>query len=211
MKKVFIFDMDGVIIDSEPLWREVQITQLQQHNVAITVDDCKRYTMGKRIDDIAATWCDRYHLKVPPEQLASNIMQSMIRLILEKGTAKKGLYDLLDYLKENNYEIAIATSSSLSIANAVLDRLAIRDYFKIVCSADDEKLGKPHPDVYNRVTKRLNVSANECIVLEDSLTGLTSAKAAEMYTIVIPDDRHDKRFEIADKIVASLAEVAQFL
>ena len=209
--KTFIFDMDGVIIDSEPFWRQAQIDILLKYNTTITVADCIQYTMGKRIDDVALTWCQLHSLKVYPQILEQEIITAVARLISEKGNAKTGLYELLDFLKDNNYQIALATSSSPQIIKAVFNRLSIAHYFDVVCSADDEVYGKPHPAVYLKVAKKLGVKPINCLVLEDSVTGLIAAKAASMKTIVIPEDKTDARFSLADTVLNSMVEVIRYL
>lgn len=209
--KSFIFDMDGVIIDSEPFWRQAQISILAKYEIHISIEDCIKHTMGKRIDDVAFTWCQLHSLHIDPKVLEQEIIDAVGKLISEKGEAKTGLYELLDFLKENKYQIALATSSSLPIINAVFKRLSIEDYFEVVCSADEEFYGKPHPAVYLKAAKRLKVSPNNCLVLEDSVTGLIAAKAASMKTVVIPEDPSDPRFHLADAIFTSMFEVIDFL
>ncbi|SDR96187.1 haloacid dehalogenase superfamily, subfamily IA, variant 3 with third motif having DD or ED [Polaribacter sp. KT25b] len=207
----FIFDMDGVIIDSEPFWRQAQIDILSNYNITITIDDCIKYTMGKRIDDVALTWCQLYSLKISPKLLAQEIISAVANLISQKGNAKIGLYELLDFLKENNFNIALATSSSLAIIEAVFKRLSIAHYFDVVCSADEEVYGKPHPAVYLRVVKKLGVKTRDCFILEDSVTGLIAAKAAAIKTFVIPEDTTDPRFSLADHIFNSMFDVIDYL
>ena len=207
----FIFDMDGVIIDSEPFWRQAQIDILLKYNTPITVADCIQYTMGKRIDDVALTWCQLHSLKVAPQLLEQEIITAVAALISKKGNAKTGLYTLLDYLKENKYQIGLATSSSPQIIKAVFNRLSIAHYFDVVCSADDEVYGKPHPAVYLKVAKKLAVQPIKCLVLEDSVTGLIAAKAAAMKTIVIPEDKTDPRFSLADTVLNSMLDVVHYL
>lgn len=209
--KTFIFDMDGVIIDSEPFWRQAQIKILREHNITITIEDCIKHTMGKRIDDVALAWCQLYALPMTPKLLEQEIINAVASLISEKGNAKKGLYELLDFLKDHNFYIALATSSSLPIINAVFNRLSIAHYFDVVCSADEEVYGKPHPAVYLKVLKQLEVKAANCFILEDSVTGLISAKAAGIKTFVIPEDKTDPRFSIADKIYTSMLEIIEDL
>ena len=209
--KSFIFDMDGVIIDSEPFWRQAQISILSKYKVSISIEDCIQYTMGKRIDDVAFTWCQLHSLHIDSKVLEQEIINAVTTLIAEKGEAKTGLYELLDFLKENKYQIALATSSSLPIINAVFKRLSITQYFKVICSADEEVYGKPHPAVYLKAAKKLKVSPNNCVVLEDSVTGLIAAKAAAMKTVVIPEDPSDPRFRLADAIFTSMFEVISYL
>lgn len=211
IKNTFIFDMDGVIIDSEPYWRKAQIEILSKYNICINDDDCIQYTMGKRIDDIALIWSQLYSLKTNTKLLEKEIITAVIDHITKSGEAKKGLYELLNYLSKNNFNIALATSSSRSIIDAVFNKLNIAEFFQIVCSADDEKFGKPHPAIYLRVLEKFDITANECIVLEDSITGLISAKSASMETIVIPEDKTDPRFSLANITLSSMLEIIPYL
>ncbi len=209
--KTFIFDMDGVIIDSEPFWRQAQIETLHKYNVSITISDCINNTMGRRIDDVALIWCKLFQLNVNSKILEKEIIDAVVSLINIKGESKKGLYELLSFLSKKKFNIALATSSSQPIINAVFNRLSIADYFDVVCSADDEVYGKPHPAVYLKVAKKLDVQATNCWVLEDSVTGLISAKAAAMKTIVIPEDIKDPRFTLADVMLPSMLEIIDYL
>ncbi|WP_159086027.1 hexitol phosphatase HxpB [Flavobacterium faecale] len=210
-KNVFIFDMDGVIIDSEPIWREAQIAVLSAQNITITAQDCIQYTMGKRIDDVALTWCQLYNLTVNPKQIETNILDAVVQLIAEKGAAKVGLYELLNFLVANKYTIALATSSSLRIIDAVFDKLQIASFFTHIGSADNEEFGKPHPAVYIKVYKKLGYTPQQCIILEDSVTGMIAGKAAAITTLVIPENPNDPRFSLADEKLNSMLEVITYL
>ncbi|MGJ8744799.1 hexitol phosphatase HxpB [Polaribacter sp.] len=207
----FIFDMDGVIIDSEPFWRQAQIEILSTYNITVSIEDCIKYTMGKRIDDVALTWCQLHQLPIDPKVLEQEIITAVVLLITQKGKAKKGLFELIDYLFKNNFKIALATSSSKLIINAVFNKLNIAQYFNVVCSADNEAYGKPHPAIYLKAAKLLQVNAGNCLVLEDSVTGLIAAKAASMHTIVIPEDKNDPRFTLANNMFSSMLDVVYYL
>lgn len=210
-KNTVIFDMDGVIIDSEPFWRMAQINELAKYNVVITVADCIKLTMGKRLEEIANIWCLRYRLVICPSVLRHNILQLVVQLITEQGVAKPGLYKLLRYLRDNNINIGLATSSSKLVIDAVLHRLKIKSYFSIICSADDEPYGKPHPAVYLTTASQFKVCAEQCIVIEDSVTGMIAGKAAEMTTWMVPEHTSNPKFSIAEEVFTSLVEVKQRL
>lgn len=203
--------MDGVIIDSEPFWRKAQIEILSKYHVVITESDCIKYTMGQRIDDVALVWCKLHKLTIDSKLLEKEILNAVVLLINTNGKAKKGLYELLNFLSLNNFKIGLATSSSQPIIDAVFKRLSISHYFNTVCSADNEEYGKPHPAIYIKAAKKLDVNTSNCIVLEDSLTGLIAAKAATMKTLVIPEDKRDPRFSLANGIFSSMLEIIDFL
>ncbi|MBY7948010.1 hexitol phosphatase HxpB [Vibrio fluvialis] len=197
-KKAVIFDMDGVIIDSEPLWQEAQIESLAGFGVAITRQDCEQLTMGKRIDEIARTWCQTYSLAVDSEVLETLILTKLCQRISATGEAMTGVYDALRFFAERELNIALATSSNHVVIKAVFDRLALWDKFSVICSAEDEKHGKPQPDVYLTAARKLNVAVSDCLVIEDSFTGLTAAKHAGMTTYLVSPKSQQDKFAIAD-------------
>ncbi|NIJ46417.1 HAD superfamily hydrolase (TIGR01509 family) [Wenyingzhuangia heitensis] len=211
MRNTFIFDMDGVMIDSEPFWQQAQINILQNLGVAITVQDCEIHTMGKRIDLVAKTWCDLHHLQIDAKELETLIIDQVATNILQNGKAIKGLNDLLMYLKKEKFKIGLATSSSWKIIEAVLSKLDVKSYFDEICSADDEIYGKPNPAVYIRVMEKLNSKPEECFILEDSVTGMIAAKASRAFTIVLTSSTSNPKYAIAEAKCESLTKVVHLL
>lgn len=209
-KTLFIFDMDGVLIESEPFWREAQIEVLHQYDVVISVEDCIYYTMGKRIDDIAKLWIKRFNLPITEQSLRSKILEKARSLIRQFGAIKPGIHELITQLRHQGYRIALATSSSQAIIDAVIHRLKLDNIFELALSADDVPLGKPAPDVYSEVCRRLNVEPENAIALEDSLTGVQSALAAGITTIAIPEFKSIE-FHIADYCVSNINEIFALL
>ena len=148
MLKGVIFDMDGVIIDSEGLWRQAQQGALARWGASVSDEECIRLTKGKRLVEIARTCCVFCHLSVTPTQLEAEIRRLITALIAEKGEAMPGVKDVLTFLCQSGYQLALATSSSYQVIDAVLTKLKIEHCFSVICSADDESHGKPHPAVY---------------------------------------------------------------
>ncbi|EKO3485138.1 hexitol phosphatase HxpB [Vibrio fluvialis] len=210
-KKAVIFDMDGVIIDSEPLWQEAQIESLAGFGVAITRQDCEQLTMGKRIDEIARTWCQTYSLAVDSQVLETLILTKLCQRISATGEAMAGVYDALRFFAEQGMRIALATSSNHVVIQAVFDRLALWDKFSVICSAEDEKHGKPQPDVYLTAARKLDVAVPDCLVIEDSFTGLTAAKRAGMTTYLVSLESQQDKFAIADARFLNLNAVVTSL
>ncbi|MFH0226070.1 hexitol phosphatase HxpB [Vibrio furnissii] len=210
-KKAVIFDMDGVIIDSEPLWQEAQIESLAGFGVAITRQDCEQLTMGKRIDEIARTWCETYALAIDSQVLETLILTKLCQRISATGEAMAGVYDILRFFAEQGMRIALATSSNHVVIQAVFDRLALWDKFSVICSAEDEKHGKPQPDVYLTAARKLDVAVPDCLVIEDSFTGLTAAKRAQMTTYLVSSHADQARFAIADAQFFNLTAVIDAL
>lgn len=210
-KKAVIFDMDGVIIDSEPFWREAQISTLAQYGAVATIEDCIKYTMGKRVDALAQTWVDLFHLNVDGKTLESQIVEKLSQLIRADGQALPGVYELLKTLKQKGYKIALATSSTNDLIATVLGKLEIRAYFDEVCSADDEEYGKPHPAVYLKAAKKIGMPAKDCLVIEDSATGMIAAKAASMTTLLVSHESELPKFSLADGHFKSLLDIVELV
>lgn len=203
-KKAVIFDMDGVIIDSEPLWQEAQIESLASVGVTVTRQDCEQLTMGKRVDEIARTWCEMYSLSMPEKELESLILTKLCNRISTTGEAMKGVYDALSFFSQQGLKLALATSSNHVVIKAVFDRLKLWDKFSVICSAEDEEHGKPSPDVYLTAAHRLKVDVADCLVIEDSFVGLTAAKSANMMACLVSPYCQHSKFTKADKRYVNL-------
>lgn len=204
--QAFIFDMDGVLLDSEPFWRRSQIEVLREMGHTITIDDCIANTMGKRIDDIAKCWIKRFKLTLTVEELAHSILNRTITLISNEATATEGLHHLVRYLKTTPLKIGLATSSSPIVIDAVVNTLGLNDVFEVALSADEVVNGKPAPDVYLEVCRRMKVDPTLCFALEDSLTGVKAAVASGAITIAKPEFE-GADFDIARYQVSHLSEV----
>ena len=124
----------------------------------------------------------------------------MVELLNENGNPLVGVIDTLKFLKTNNLKIGLATSSYEILIDTVLAALGIRSYFDFTHSAENEAYGKPHPAVYLTVANKLNVHPTKCLVIEDSLNGIISGKAARMKVVCIPEKSHspEPKLMIAD-------------
>ncbi|HDY8629225.1 HAD family hydrolase [Klebsiella pneumoniae] len=209
--QAIIFDMDGVIIDSEALWRWAQIDALAQWGATASVAECETLTKGKRLDDIAGTWCRYFQLDLAPQRLEDAILQRITRLISSEGEPMNGVHEALSYFRQLGYQIALATSSSHQVISAVLNKLSLWHYFDVVSSADDEERGKPHPAVYLSTLRKLNLNASQCLVIEDSFNGFSAAQAANIPTIVIAEDCLHGRFQAAAGRYRALPELLEAL
>lgn len=205
--KAVIFDMDGVIIDSEPFWQQAQITALAAYQVQATVAQCETLTKGKRLDEIARVWCQYFNLPTRPGQLEQAILHHVTTLIAANGKPLPGVEATLRALQQRNCRIALATSSSHQVIDAVFDKLQLSHYFEVVSSADNEPRGKPDPAVYLSTARKLSLPAAECLVVEDSLNGFRAAKAAGMAVCVVTPGCHQPDFQGAAGCYSSLAEM----
>jgi len=185
-----IFDMDGVLIDSEPTWKIAMEQAFKAVGCPLTPEDFQK-TTGMRIDEVVNYW-----YKVAPwknatiKDVENSIVDKMVELILKEGIALEGVIDTLHFLKEKKIKIGLATSSYRKLIDAVLSKLCIQHFFDFTHSAENEKYGKPHPGVYLTTAEQLNCIPNRCLVIEDSLNGIISGKAATMDVVCIPEKSH---------------------
>ena len=203
-----IFDMDGLLIDSEPLWRIAEIETLSAVGAPITEEDAVA-TTGLRTDEVVELWFARYPWPDPPrKEIEARIITRLIALVRERGNVMPGAYEALEAVSTAGYPLAIASSSTSEIIAAVLQTLGIERYFQVTQSAEHEPYGKPHPGVYIEAARRLGVEPRRCLALEDSPNGVIAAKAARMYCIAVPDPalKDDRRLQAADLILPSLTE-----
>ena len=195
-----IFDMDGVLIDSEPLWKIALEEVFYAAGSTLTKQDFQK-TVGLRIDEVVAFWHRHEGWEnVSPREMELQIVSKMQEVIEANATPLKGVIETLEFLKGQNKKIGLATSSYTVLIDTVLKELGIKEYFDSTHSAENEQFGKPHPAVYLAVSAQLKCDPNKCLVIEDSLNGIISAKAARMKVVCIPEKTHlkDPKLILAD-------------
>lgn len=214
-----IFDLDGLLVDSEPIWFEVEGGFLGQFGYTWTEQQA-RNCMGQGTPSTLRIWQQTYGIAVDIERDTSTIVRRMI----EKAPnipLKKGVIQLLRTAKARDCPMAVASSSPRELIEAVLEAKGIREYFQAVASAQEVPRSKPAPDVFVRAAKLLHVPIERCVVLEDALSGVRGAIAAGARVIAVPVwasqklgelDFHQKQFEIlATWIVEDLEQAQQIL
>jgi HAD superfamily hydrolase (TIGR01509 family) len=208
MIQAAIFDMDGLLVDSEPFWREVEIEVFR--TVGLEMDDemCKR-TTGLPTDTVVRYWYEKHpwHNR-SVEEVNADIIQGAYEQIGNNAGPMPGVPAILDLFQQQGIPMAIASASPMHLIEAVLDRLNIRSYFTLWHSATLEKRNKPHPDVYLGTARKLGVDPHRCVAFEDSGNGLKSAHAAEMLTVSVPADYEfdDPKFDLATLKIPSLTD-----
>jgi mannitol-1-/sugar-/sorbitol-6-/2-deoxyglucose-6-phosphatase len=203
-----IFDMDGLLIDSERLWRQAETEVFQEIGVPIT-HEMTAQTIGMRMDEALRYLFARMPWKEPSKkEVGKRMEERMLELVRKEGKEKKGAHAVIQLFAERNVPMAIASSSHNTLIQTVLDVLAIRPFIRIAHSAEYEPYGKPHPGVYITAAEKLGVVPECCLAFEDSHVGLLAAKAARMKCIAVPEQIYgnDKRFGIADLVLPSLAD-----
>ena len=209
MVSTVIFDLDGIIIDSEPLWHDSEIEAFNNAGVPLTKAHCIE-TQGIRIDEVVQYWFTKYPWGEPTkEKMAEIIVDGLILRIIERGELIDGVLKALDHIQTLPLRLALASSSSYRIIDTVIDKFKLRDRFELIYSAQEEEYGKPHPGVYITAANKLGVLPESCLAIEDSVNGVVSAKAAKMKCIAVPEKsaRNDRRFGIADVVLKSLQDI----
>ena len=178
--KAVIFDMDGVIIDSEPIHFEVDMQTMREFGVNISKDELNKY-VGTTNEYMLNDLINKYKIQKSIKEILEYKMELTIRRIKEtKINAISGIPELLISLKHNNIKTAIGSSSPKELIITVIEKFQLGKYFDCIVSGDKVKEGKPKPDIYLEVSKRIGVNPEECIVIEDSRNGVLAAKNAGM-------------------------------
>jgi len=209
--KAVIFDMDGVLIDSEPQWKLAMENVFTSVGLQVERKDFQK-TVGLRIDEVIAFWNRHKNLKIRDEQAIENaIIDQMIYLVRSNPVLLKGVRETLELLMKLNLKIGLATSSPNRLLKTVLNALEIESYFDYVHSAEDEPFGKPHPAVYISAANALNIDPVDCLVIEDSFNGVISGKAAKMTVVCIPEKTHEPnpRLSVADFLFEDMLKFFQ--
>lgn len=206
--RAVIFDMDGLLIDSEPLWREAEMTIFKSVGVQLTEELCHE-TMGLRTDEVVRYWHTRFPWRRPGcELVTEQLLDAAQRLIIEHGSLMDGAREVVVELHSQDSKLAIASSSPLRLIRAVVEKLSLGGYFAVLHSAEHEIAGKPDPAVYRTTMSLLGADPHQCLAFEDSLSGVRAAKAAGAMVIAVPApaDAQDPGFAAADLVLTSLKD-----
>ena len=201
-----IFDMDGLLIDSEPLWYEAAYEVFVSYGIRLTPVQYAT-TTGLRTKEFIQWWFREFNiLDADHAAVDRAITKAVIEKIETKGKTLPGVGHVLNYFIEKKYKIGLASSSDLSIIDVVVEKLGIRNHLSVIESAEQLQYGKPHPQVYLNCAAALNSDPTECICFEDSFNGMIAAKAARMKCIVVPaaSERQHPKFGAADLRLSSL-------
>lgn len=209
MIRAAIFDMDGLLVDSEPLWTRAEIKAFK--TVGIELDEAKcAETVGQGLEEVV-----RFRYNQQPwtgkslEEVGFLIHRHMLELLGSEGRPMPGALEAVKFFKDRGLKLGLATSSDRGLIDAALGALDLKGTFDHLQSGSELEHGKPHPMVYLVTAEKLKVPPKECLALEDSIPGLISAKAAGMKAVAVPEPRlyGDPRFNIADVTLKSLTQL----
>jgi HAD superfamily hydrolase (TIGR01509 family) len=206
--KAIVFDLDGLMIDTEPLARRAWDRVLQDHGEELD-DETFTNMIGLRLEESSVVVQKAFRLETGPSELARREELYMAQIMSEGIPSMPGLLRLLGEIDRRAIPWAVATSSRKAYATKVLDQLDLLNQCRAIAAGDEVARGKPAPDVYLLAAKRLNIDPAQCLALEDSVPGIRACSAAGMRTIAVPNgDTSQFDFEDADFVFDSLAEVA---
>jgi HAD superfamily hydrolase (TIGR01509 family) len=207
--RAVIFDLDGVLADSEPWWNEIDKKLLAEYGISYRGEH-HRNVLGVSYRLAVEFYKKTFGLSASTEEL----MRRRGKIATEFFAHHVGLFpstkEVLRELRELNLRLAVATSSVSASARPFLDRHQLTPFFNVIVTGDEIERGKPEPDIYLLAAKELDVAANECLVIEDSLSGIAAAKAAKMRVAAVPDHRFVDPVEYqkeADYLLGNLSEI----
>jgi sugar-phosphatase len=205
-KSAVIFDIDGLLINSEPLWNQAAAEIFRQYGIILT-EEQYTITTGLRSKEFVTHWLLQH--KIPStefERVEEKIIQLALSLIDKDATLMPGVEHIFQFFLKRDFKIGLATSSPVELIEWVKDKLGIRSFIHASCSAQHLSYAKPHPQVYLDCASAMHVSPLACICFEDSVYGMTAAKAARMTCVVVPSAEHIKlpHWGLADLKLSSL-------
>jgi epoxide hydrolase-like predicted phosphatase len=196
--KAVIFDMDGVLIDSEKFWTQAELDVFSSYGVQVT-DELAAQTKYMTTQEVTEFWYERFPWEnFDSSDLEDKVVTRVIEMIQSQDCTMSGVQEFIQTLKSKAYKIGLATNAPLRVAHVVLEKLQVRELFDTVHSSEFETQGKPHPAVYLTSAKNLGVSPEHCIAIEDSQSGLKAAKEAGMQTIIFTNNDESIHSNLAD-------------
>ena len=213
MIKAVIFDLDGLLIDSEIVSYKIYKEILNQFGHSFSIEEYAQNFSGKTEVKNVTNLIDTYNLPWTVEVGLDNVLKVEDKFINEGIDLKTGVKKLLTYLKDKNLKIAIASSSTRDRALTILRQHNIVEYFDEFVFGNEIEKGKPNPDIFLKACHKISVNPEECLVLEDSESGILAAYDGKIDVLCIPDMKYPEAdfASKATKIISSLKDVIEYL
>ena len=210
MTKAIIFDMDGVISDSQPIHAGLEEVLLREHGIEISAAELTRNYAGIPDRECAKIIFAKYGKEIDLDKFVENKWTKILDYARGRIRPIDGAVELINKLKESNFKLAVASSSIPEFIYLVLSELKVKDKFDALTSGSEVKLGKPNPDIFLLAAQKLGVPPQECLVIEDAEHGVTAAKRAGMKCVWLTNREtlSDNEYR-ADIVVRSLRELQQ--
>ena len=207
--RAVIFDLDGVLADSEPWWNEIDAKLLSEHGVSYH-GEYHQNVLGVSYRLAVEFYKRAFGLSAPVEELMRRRGEIATVFFANRIGLFPSAKATLKRLREMRLRLAVATSSLKASARPFLDRTGITSFFDVIVTGDEIERGKPHPDIYLCTADKLDLPVDPCLVIEDALSGIAAARAANMLVAAIPDTRFvdpEAYEKEADYVLGSLAEI----
>ncbi|TWO31715.1 HAD family phosphatase [Seonamhaeicola sediminis] len=209
MLKAVIFDMDGVIIDSEPMHYRAYHDMFDEIGIAVTSELYESFT-GQSTINICRRLCEHFNLKQTPESLVA-LKRKHYKQFFENNsdlTLIDGVLELIKDYHSNGLTLVLGSSAAMTSINQIFDRFELNQYFKAKLSGADLKESKPHPEIFIKAAEASGYKPEECMVIEDSTNGILAAKAAGIYCVGF-DSFHSKNqdYSKANKTITDFKEI----
>jgi HAD superfamily hydrolase (TIGR01509 family) len=211
--RAVIFDLDGVLADSEPWWSDIDAKLLAEYRVPYR-GEYHRNVLGVSYRLAVEFYKKAFGLSVPTEEMMRRRGEIATQFFANRVGLFPSAKEVIEELRQMNLRLAVATSSVSASARPFLNRHQLTPFFEVIVTGDEIERGKPHPDIYLRTAEKLGVAADACLVIEDALPGIAAAKAANMRVAAIPDTRfvdardYEKK---ADYVLGSLLEISALI
>jgi sugar-phosphatase len=198
--------MDGLLIDSEPLWKEAAQEVFSKYNIQLT-DEQYTTTTGLRTKEFVPWWFAQFGIK--EKNIAATVIEiedSVLNKVKHKGKIMPGVAYIFKLFRSLNFKIGIASSSSMNLIDMAIDMCGLQPYVQVRASANRLLLGKPHPEVYLNCAEALGSAPASCVCFEDSFNGMIAAKAARMKCVIVPEhsEYNKEKWGAADLKLPSL-------
>ncbi|MDN3724465.1 HAD family phosphatase [Aequorivita sp. SDUM287046] len=210
MLKAVLFDMDGVIVDTEPLHRKAYFKMFGDYNIEVNNEMYDSFT-GQATLPICRTLCGHFKLSDTPENLVA-LKRKHFKYLFENDsdlTLLDGVKELIEDYHRNGLTLVLASSASMPNIERIFDRFDLNKYFKAKISGADLKASKPHPEIFIKAAELAGEHPDNCMVIEDSTNGIAAAKAANIYCVGFKSPHSvNQDYSKADKVIGSFKEIS---
>ncbi|MBK5213416.1 MAG: HAD family phosphatase [Flavobacteriaceae bacterium] len=209
MLKAVLFDMDGVIVDTEPLHRKAYFKMFNDVNIDVSETLYDSFT-GQATLPICRTLCEYFSISDTPENLVS-IKRKHFKYIFENDNdlaLLNGVHELIKDYHSNGLTLVLASSASMPNINRIFERFDLDKYFKAKISGADLRASKPHPEIFLKAAELAEEHTDHCMVIEDSTNGIAAAKAANIYCVGFKSPHSaNQDYSKADRVITSFEEI----
>jgi len=209
MLKAILFDMDGVIVDTEPLHHKAYYIMFDAFNIEVSTEMYESFT-GQSTINICRKLCAHFNLSTDPKELVMSKRNSFTKLFHSDPSLQliDGVLDLIKNYHDNGLILILASSASMFTINNVFTRFELDQYFKAKISGADLKASKPHPEIFEKAAELAAVKCSECIVIEDSTNGIKAAKSAGIYCIGYDSiNSKNQDYTLANKVISDYTSI----